>query len=57
MHSNCIKKSLNLEVIVLKNIKHSRGLLLSRRCNLEYENQIEELEFMLINYFENLRIA
>lgn len=40
-----------------KYFKHSRGLLLSRRCNLEYENQIEELDFMLINYSENLRIA
>lgn len=40
-----------------KYFKHSRGLLLSRRCNLKYDNQIEELNYMLINYSENLRIA
>lgn len=40
-----------------KYFKHSRGLLLSRRCNLKYDDQIEQLEFMLINYSENLRIA
>lgn len=40
-----------------KYFKHSRGLLLSRRCNLKYDNQIDELNYMLINYSENLRIA
>lgn len=40
-----------------KYFKHSRGLLLSRKCNLKYDNQFEELNYMLINYSENLRIA
>ena len=39
-----------------KYFKHSRYLLLSRRCNI-YEARYEELENMLINYSENLRIA
>ena len=40
-----------------KYFKHSRSLLLSRRCNLKYDNQKDELEYILINYSENLRIA
>lgn len=40
-----------------KYFKHSRKLLLSRSCNLKTDEQCEELEFILINYSENLRIA
>lgn len=40
-----------------KYFKHSRKLLLSRRSNLKTEEQIDELEYILINYSENLRIA
>ena len=39
-----------------KYFKHSRGLLLSRRCDIK-EERYDELEYMLINYSENLRIA
>jgi len=39
-----------------KYFKHSRHLLLSRRCNIKEENY-SELENMLINYSEDLRIA
>jgi transposase len=39
-----------------KYFKHSRGLLLSRKCNIK-EESYDELEYMLINYSENLRIA
>lgn len=39
-----------------KYFKHSRYLLLSRRCNIK-EERYDELENMLINYSENLRIA
>lgn len=39
-----------------KYFKHSRFLLLSRRCNIR-EERYDELENMLINYSENLRIA
>lgn len=39
-----------------KYFKHSRHLLLSRRCNVKKE-RYDELECMLINYSENLRIA
>lgn len=39
-----------------KYFKHSRHLLLSRRCKIK-ENRYDELENMLINYSENLRIA
>ena len=39
-----------------KYFKHSRHLLLSRRCNIK-EDKYDELENMLINYSENLRIA
>lgn len=39
-----------------KYFKHSRYLLLSRRCNIK-EERFDELENMLINYSENLRIA
>ena len=40
-----------------KYFKHSRKLLLSRRQNLKYEEQLDELEYILINYSEELRIA
>lgn len=36
--------------------KYSRNLLLSRRCHIQEKNY-DELENMLINYFEELRIA
>ena len=39
-----------------KYFKHSRKLLLSRRQNLKYEEQLDELEYILINYSEELRI-
>ena len=39
-----------------KYFKHSRGLLLSRRCDIK-EERYDELEYMLINYSENLRTA
>ena len=39
-----------------KYFKHSRHLLLSRRCDIK-EEQYDELSNMLINYSENLRIA
>ena len=39
-----------------KYFKHSRKLLLSRKCNIN-EDKYDELENMLINYSENLRIA
>ena len=39
-----------------KYFKHSRHLLLSRRCNIK-EDKYDELENMLINYSENLRIV
>lgn len=39
-----------------KYFKHSRYLLLSRRCKVK-EERYDELENMLINYSENLRIA
>lgn len=37
--------------------KHSRKLLLSRYCNLKYDEQKDELSYILTNYSENLRIA
>lgn len=37
-------------------LKHSRKLLLSRKCNI-YKDKYDELEYMLINYSENLRIS
>lgn len=37
--------------------KHSRKLLLSRQCNLKYDEQKDELSNILTNYSENLRIA
>lgn len=37
--------------------KHSRKLLLSRKCNLKTDEQRNELSNILINYSENLRIA
>lgn len=40
-----------------KYFKHSRRLLLTRRKNLKSDEQIDELEYMLINYSEDLRIA
>ena len=40
-----------------KYFKHSRKLLLSRRQKIKKEEQIDELEYILINYSENLRIA
>ena len=46
----------NLPKSERKYFKHSRYLLLSRRCNLKEDNY-DELENMLINYSENLRIA
>lgn len=39
-----------------KYFKHSRHLLLSRRCKIK-EEKYDELQNMLINYSENLRIA
>ena len=39
-----------------KYFKHSRKLLLSRKCNIN-EDKYDELENILINYSENLRIA
>ena len=39
-----------------KYFKHSRKLLLSRKCNIN-EDKYDELENLLINYSENLRIA
>ena len=46
----------NLPKSERKYFKHSRYLLLSRRCQLK-EERYDELENMLINYSENLRIA
>lgn len=46
----------NLPKSERKYFKHSRYLLLSRRCKIKPE-RYEELENMLINYSENLRIA
>lgn len=46
----------NLPKSERKYFKHSRFLLLSRRCNIK-EERLDELENMLINYSENLRIA
>ena len=46
----------NLPKSERKYFKHSRKLLLSRKCNI-YEDKYDELEYMLINYSENLRIA
>ena len=40
-----------------KYFKHSRKLLLSRYENLKDEKQKEELNYILINYSEKLRIA
>ena len=40
-----------------KYFKHSRKLLLSRKCNLKTDEQVDELSYILINYSENLRIA
>ena len=37
--------------------KHSRKLLLSRKCNLNSDEQYEELTYILNNYSESLRIA
>lgn len=37
--------------------KHSRKLLLSRKCNLKTDEQQDELSYILINYSEDLRIA
>lgn len=39
-----------------KYFKHSRKLLLSRKCNIK-NNQNEELSYILTNYSENLRTA
>jgi len=68
MLSNCIKNLLNLKGVIVKSVKnlpkkervyfkHSRKLLLSRSCNLKTDKQKEELSYILINYFEDLRIA
>ena len=46
----------NLPKSERKYFKHSRHLLLSRRCKIK-EDRYDELENMLINYSENLRIA
>ena len=46
----------NLPKSEKKYFKHSRHLLLSRKCKIK-ENRYDELENMLINYSENLRIA
>ena len=46
----------NLPKSERKYFKHSRHLLLSRKCKIK-ENRYDELENMLINYSENLRIA
>ena len=46
----------NLPKSERKYFKHSRYLLLSRRCNIK-EDKYDELEYMLINYSEDLRIA
>ena len=46
----------NLPKSERKYFKHSRHLLLSRRCNIK-EKYYDELENMLINYSENLRVA
>ena len=37
--------------------KHSRKLLLSRRCNITDDKLKDELSYILINYSESLRIA
>lgn len=46
----------NLPKSERKYFKHSRCLLLSRRCKIK-EEKYDELQNMLINYSENLRIA
>ena len=46
----------NLPKSERKYFKHSRGLLLSRRCKIK-ETKYDELEFMLNNYSEDLCIA
>jgi len=37
--------------------KHSRRLLLSRRCKIKNEEDLSQLNYMLINFSEDLRIA
>ena len=37
--------------------KHSRKLLLTRACKLKYDEQKDELSYILINYSEKLRTA
>lgn len=46
----------NLPKYERKYLKHSRELLLSRFCKIK-ENKYDELNYMLINYSENLRIT
>lgn len=56
-----IKLEFKFKKIYLKkkeyNFKHFRKSLLSRTCNLKTDEQKDELFYILINYFENLRIA
>ena len=40
-----------------KYFKHSRKLLLPRKCNLKTDEQENKLSYILINYSEDLRIA
>ena len=51
-----IETQSNLPKSERKYFKHSRKLLLSRRCKIS-EDRYDELENILINYSENLRIA
>lgn len=37
--------------------KHSKKLLLLRKCNLNYDEQYEKLTYILNNYSENIRTA
>ena len=50
-----VQKKLNREE--RRFFKHSRKLLLSRRCNLKNDEQMDRLNYILINFSEDLRIA
>lgn len=47
----------NLQKSERKWFKKSRRLLLSRRCKIKSDDDIEQLNYMLINFSEDLRIA
>lgn len=47
----------NLQKSERKWFKKSRRLLLSRKCKIKNDDDIEQLNYMLINFSEDLRIA